>query len=462
MSIRGVFRAVKKKMEEKGLVRCRADSTHTKFKTHTGKCVCGEGLSRTCPTCGKVSSYGHFRAHKCNAQPLLPPPLQQVLPLQPPPPPPLLQPPPAPALFPEAPPPAGPQRLIRFAYWASDWELNSLRNKKAFRIAPRGQLREDLPMGMPELHGFRVHAVKDRSERGQLWMDAYDAVFARISLDTDAFRLVKVYHTWAEVLTALEDPIKAFKDLDVLVLGNWVHQVTTDQLPLDWLERLRVVEVQTGCRIFPPLDYSVTFARKELVMRLVERCATPLAKHIPTKAIFDGQWREEFDEFTQEHSDVVVKRSISETHNHVQFVKTTKLRTFKFGALPWLIQHVIPEFEEHNELRLYVVRGRFLWGVSSSFQDGDLALFPFAPGRIEGDWDPAAIKVAELLVATLAQHVPDAAQFLRIDMVRCNAGGWYINELEFFGNAHLHLGVADDGHQILPALVDCVKEWMRI
>jgi hypothetical protein len=63
---------------------------------------------------------------------------------------------------------------------------------------------------------------------------------------------------------ALEDAGTAL--YDVLVLGNWVHEVTQQQeeslnMPLQRLERLRRAELQTSCCIFPPLDHSITFAR---------------------------------------------------------------------------------------------------------------------------------------------------------------------------------------------------------
>ena len=433
-------------------MHCKSDSAHTEFDTHKGKCKCGSPLQQTCPKCGKNKSYAHFKAHekKCRATTT--------------------------TTTPHTPPSLSLRHsVIRFAYWASDWELNGMHNKKAFRIPPRGQLWDGLPVGVPKKHGFRVHTVKERSVRGMQWMDAYDAIFAAIATDTEAFRLVHVYHTWAEVLRALEDPITTLKGLDVLVLGNWAHQVTTTAaaadaiLPLNWLERLRAVELQSGCRIFPPLDYCFTFARKELVQRFIERCASPPScKAIPSTIVLSGQWSQTHEAFVQGHPTVVLKRSVSEACNHVQRVKTSKVgAAFAFGALPWLVQHVVPEFEEHNELRLYIVRGRFLWGVSSSFREGDeaMVLQPFAAGRVGSDWNLEAIQVAESLVAALAQHHAHAARFLRIDMVRCNdanGGGWYINELEFFGNAHLHLDVADDAHTIFPVLVEHVKEWMRL
>ena len=435
-------------MATKGAVRCKSDPTHEHFDTHRGKCKCGSQLQQACPKCGKHKSYAHFKAHevKCESTLPLPPPLPLLL---------------------------LPRPVIRFAYWASNWELNTVRNKAAFRVPPRGQLWEGLPVGVPQQkHKFRVHTVKEASVRGMQWMDTYDAIFASIAADTESFELVRVYHSWAEVLIALEHPSEAFTGLDVLVLGDWVHQVTTtndDALPLDWLERLRMVELQTGCRMFPPLDYCFTFARKELVQRLIERCALPPAcKPIPTMTVLNGKWGEALDKFVQGHPKVVLKRSISEACKHVRVMKTSRASTFAFGALPWLVQPVMAEFEQHNELRLYIVKGRFLWGVSSSFREGNeemLSLFPFAPGRMGSDWNLEAIQVAESLVAALAQHQVHAARFLRIDMVRCNSdggGSWYINELEFFGNTHLHLDVADDAHKIFPVLVEHVKEWMRV
>ncbi len=50
---------------------------------------------------------------------------------------------------------------------------------------------------------------------------------------------------------------------------------------------------------------------------------------------------------------------------------------------------------------------------------------------------------------------------MRVDMVRCNDGGWFINELEYFGNAFLHFEVIDDAYEVFPTLVAGIKSWMR-
>lgn len=422
-------------------VRCKSNHTHTAFDKNQGKCgTCSSLLEAACSFCGFFKSYGHVKSHetKCKKRPVE----------------------------------EEEKKVVTFAYWASNWTLND--DKKAaspFSTPPRGQLWDGLPKGLSKKHGFRVHKVQDRTMTGMEWMDAYDALFAAIACDP-CFKLAKVFHSWKEVESALVDPKKSLHNINVLVLGNWVHEVTKDEMSfsLQWLERLRMVEVESGCRIFPPLDYSMTFARKELLIRLLEQCVHPPAAAIPTVCWIPGQDRSECIASLGKLDTVVCKRSISESKRHVQFVKVKdwvsgskrNKRDSPSSSIPWIVQPFMEEFGLSNELRIYVVDGKFLWGVASKFcdqSDSEMSLFPFAPGRIDGDWNEEAVQVAQRLVAAIAKRHVDANHFLRIDMIRSKSG-WLINEVEFFGNAFLHFEVMDDAYEIFPTLVESVKKWI--
>ncbi len=429
------------------LVRCKKDRTHTRFDRDKGKCsVCESALEAACVTCGEFKTYSHVKRHEDQCTQVV----QQ------------------------------PQKRTTFAYWASNWAVN----KDGFSCAPRGQLWDGLPQGCPKKHGFRVHKVKDATMKGMEWMDSYDALFARIACDAN-FELVKVYHSWEEVEEMLKAPAKMLKGIDILVVGNWVHRVALDQdtldEPLHWLERLRNVEMETGCRIFPPLGYSITFARKELLVRLLERCIQAPVRQIPTMCVVGSReaWKERALAFAKKNAatTMVLKRSISGLKQHVHYVSVKALNSCTLldvqhqakggeslkNLLGWIVQPLMKEFELHNELRLYIVNGKFLWGVSSKFIEGEeMCLFPFAPGRRDSGWNLEAVRAAEQLVAAIALHEVHAARFLRVDMVRCSEGGWYVNELEFFGDAFLHFEVMDDAYEFFPMVVESVKSWMLL
>jgi hypothetical protein len=144
--------------------------------------------------------------------------------------------------------------------------------------------------------------VTDQSMKGTEWMDSYDAVFARLACDP-LFELVRVFSSWEKVESfvrkVLERDANATAEaskMRVLVLGNWVHEVTqavgTLQIALEWQQKLQTFELLTGCRVFPPLDYAVTFARKELVEQMLSTtCLKKVrrAKSIPTQIVLSQQ-----------------------------------------------------------------------------------------------------------------------------------------------------------------------------
>ena len=94
-----------------------------------------------------------------------------------------------------------------------------------------------------------------------------------------------------------------------------------------------------------------------------------------------------------------------------------------------------------------------------------MSLFAWGPGRKGCDeWDEGAVCVAEQLVAAVGQLQPGALKFMRVDMIKSCKGEdkWIVNELEFFGDAFLHFDVIDDGYEVVPTVVECVKSWMRL
>lgn len=437
---------------------CKESAYHKKFDRKHSKCSCGAALLATCSTCSAAIAYGYVAEHekKCRGKKK-----KQRLADE------------------EEVEEAREKRVVRFAYLASDWKLNpNMKSKDAFLVPPRGQLWDGLPEGFPEKEGsvtLRVHKAKEQSMRDMEWMDAYDVLFARIACDQDQFELVEVFHSWSKLKKAILTEWDGEEEIDLLVMGNWIMKVVEDgENPHEWLERLRWFELKRKCRIFPPLDYAMHFSRKELYYHELSRVLRvnhgPNIETIPTLLVEPGakDWKERVRAFAREVSadTVVFKRSMSECKKHVVVQKVKYLRVpFEdegdVGA-GWLVQPFVKDFEERNELRLYVLDGVFAFGVESCFgADDDAGLRLFAFDENEGPQQRAAVKAAESVARAITMHQPYAGRFLRVDMIWSESSEcWMVNELEFFGNAYLHTEVLDDSYEVFPVLVDAIKRWM--
>jgi hypothetical protein len=282
------------------------------------------------------------------------------------------------------------------------------------------------------------------------------------------------------------------ENVDVLVIPNWVHDLVLKDgggtgTVVEWMQKLSKLELECNVRIFPPLDYSTYFAFKDQYYRHLVRTSMPMGiplEAIPTTFISATQrgWKDQVRTFAATHgaSAVALKRSVSERRDHVHLMETSEIESFSLtdrgaNGLAWLAQPKLEQFQEHNEIRLYVVGGKVLWGATSNFHstgendDNDekassssIALFSFGRDRRGGEWDARLIPAVERLVEMVSQRLQTHARhFLRVDLIKKQSGAWYINELEPFGNAFLHFEVVDDGYELFPTLVDQVKLWMR-
>jgi hypothetical protein len=350
---------------------------------------------------------------------------------------------------------------------ASQWEFRKDDaeggGNDPFVHAPRGQYWGGRPPGCPHAEAFRVYEVQDRTMRGVVWMDANDAIFAEIACDKDGFTLVKTFAKWEDVAKHMRNGTLAreLKGCDLLVLGSWIFDVLDEcdsnvlQTAAEWLEKFQQFELESGCRIFPPLSYTWYFSRKELYYHHLSRVVEPPARTIPCVFVLPSdngeRWKEEV-----KWERVVLKRSLSEYKQHHIVLNKKQVPRFrlKTEGAAWLMQPFLKEFSKYREVRLYIVDGVFLFGVETCFDEetGDSLQFPL--GKCVD-----AVVVAQKVVNTVSEHChQDAKHFLRVDMVQCDSGGWYLNELECFGTASIRL---EEAHDALPKMVHCIKTWMQ-
>ena len=65
-----------------------------------------------------------------------------------------------------------------------------------------------------------------------------------------------------------------------------------------------------------------------------------------------------------------------------------------------------------------------------------------------------------MLKSIVTNDMVHAGKFLRVDMVKRHDGGWWINELEYFGNAFIHFEAFDNASEMLDRIVTCIAGWM--
>jgi hypothetical protein len=125
-------------------------------------------------------------------------------------------------------------------------------------------------------------------------------------------------------------------------------------------------------------------------------------------------------------------------------------------------------------MRMYVLDGKCSFGVMTRFKeapssdghDGPLLMTATGPGRqnwLRPGGGAEAAAMAEQVVTALCEDQAGAGHFLRVDLIRRSSsdGGWWLNELEFFGNAFLMFEAFDNAAELLDATVECTKRWVR-
>ncbi len=235
------------------------------------------------------------------------------------------------------------------------------------------------------------------------------------------------------------------------------------------MEQLRELERHSGCRIFPPIDYTLYFARKEVYYRDL-RLICPVIPTVFAKPE-DNDWNVALKRFAKEHDveRLVVKRTFSgyKRHHHVINVGDGSLCVSGASSsggrsCTWLVQPYVSEFDSSNELRVLIVNGKFLFGMETKFEHLDSTV----PRILVLDVmkSKEAIAFAERVVQAVSKQVsPNATHFLRVDLICLANGTWCVNELEYFGDANIRLEHADGSccDALFGTVVEQVKRWMK-
>jgi hypothetical protein len=443
-------------------MRCFSGTSHKSFDRLKGECnECGGGdLVMPCPKCDQLFSVTHVSEHERRCAPKKNKKKKKRM-------------------------------AVRFAYVASEWELNPActidNDEDPFLQAPKGQYW--LPEGFNVPHSLlrRVYRVQDPTMRGMEWMDVYDAIFAAVASDDDeAFTLVHVFRSWKEFDDELNSKTLVRRrcdegKLDLVVCTDWLfsvvnschHRANLPERVNKYAEQLRDFESQSGCRIFPPIDYTLYFARKEVYYRDL-RLVCPVIPTLFAKPDDSNKkdWSLMVKKFAKEHDAerLVLKRTFSgyKRHHHV----VVNVADSSGGNVPvssgggrscvWLVQPYVDEFDTSKELRLVVVNGKFLFGIETKFEDPKSTVPCIFP--LNAEKHKAAIALAERVASVVSDKFsPGAAHFLRVDLICLVGGTWCVNELEYFGDANIRLEHVDGGgcDAAFSILVEQVKCWME-
>jgi hypothetical protein len=445
-------------METFGPVHCGKDASHDDLDLRGKRCRdCGCRLEKKCLGCEMVVSYSNTAKHTKTCKGSI-----VTLDEQP---------------EEEENVNVGPD--IRVGYLAAQWDVSD-------GPMPAGQYCAALCKGFPE--HFRKLVLEDPTCDGEaIVVDAYDAIWGTIFASAKGTkekrrRKMKLVHTFH----SLDEVFSLRTAVDLLVVGNWAHPTAFEDesngkaLAQEMYHKLCELEVDRGVRIFPPLDYAWYFAQK---VHYYNRLSMMLATHLQRDVVEDVHaipmlpvptehfWKKQLQEFAKEHkaTELMLKRELSETGRHVRKMKAGALGALegRTSGFRWMAQPVLKEFVDEPEFRMFVINGRCCWGVATRFvaRENDVVMMEkiaCAPGRRVWDVDGGneAAAAAERVVEIVSKDMLCAAKFLRVDMVKRNGGGWWINELEYFGNAFIHLEVFDNAPEMLDQLVDCVSQWV--
>jgi hypothetical protein len=436
-------------METTSVLRCSKEHTHEKLSTRNRQCQeCGGSLEKRCSGCEKFVSYSNAGKHKKRCRSDAGDKEQQPLAVE------------------------EEQKVLRVAYLAAVW-TDGLPLGQYF-----GHLNERFP------RDFHRHVIKDPSGDSKS-VDSYDAIWGTIFATDAQFQLVHVYRTLDEVMDAISDNNYQLPDggLDLLVLGNWIHPLCARDeehgkgIAEKFLNTLRNLELESNVLIFPPLDYAWHFAQKAHFYVPLQRFPLPSdAFVIPTIAVSQQRrWKQTVEDFASLHNTelIVFKRELSEISKHVLKGDVSSIPKLpgrdKDDGFRWMAQPLLDEFDAYPEMRMYVVDGICRWGVATRFvSDGNggvsVDMSPVAVGRrmwTEEGGQEAALLAEQIVAALCVVHgSAGAGRFLRVDMIRRRLGGWWINELEFFGNAFVHFDVFDNASEMLGDIVSSTKKWL--
>lgn len=429
-------------------IRCSHNHSHASFNLDKKRCRTGEcsaGLEKLCHLCEQYSSYSNAAKHtkKCRASHVI---VEEEH--------------------------VDAEDPLRIVYLTAGWRDG----------VASGQYHERLPDGFPA--HFRVLPQEDCNV-----VDAYDAIWGTIVATNERFQLVHSYTTLGELVKAIKEGTLS-QAMDILVVNDWIHTWAMEEeddanTRADVEELLclfRNLEVDRGIRIFPPLDYSWYFAQKaHFLNHMAGYVMPPGSSLIPTITVPNGErakWKRIVRDFVEKHRPddnafVMIKREMSGKGAHVIKMDINDIQTLEGRSAPggfrWIAQPFISEFSDLLEFRMCVLNGRCRWGVatrSTRSKDGAtiLAMLAVAPGRRiwEQEGGREAASIAESVVVLVAREQPHAAHFLRVDMVRKRdpAAGWWINELEFFGNAFIHFEAFDNSPELLESITKMTTEWV--
>lgn len=432
--------------------RCgRFHDEHKGFDLHTKQCKeCKWSLEKMCNRCNKFTSYSNFAKHRCGGG---------VVETQP--------------------------RKLRFVCLGSGWRLDP-HDCGRFGVVPMGQYRDPLPNGFPT-DLFRQIPVLDPSG-DSTGIDAYDAIWGYIGMDTKNYELVRSFRTLDELMSAVKSRSLP-EGLDFLAMGEWIHpmiyETESRKMVEEALHTLRNLEIDAKLRIFPPLDYVWFFAQKVLYCshlgQWIDKSLN--ARPIPMIVVPSGHfWKQQMQEFAASHSSksLMFKRDLSDGKKHAIPMEVSSLTGLPGRSeFRWMAQPFLTEFTDFPEMRMYVLRGKCSFGVMTKFDANDcITMTATAPGR--RNWEEKyggaeAASIAEKVVEIVSQDHAGAKFFMRVDLIRRrtrDAGGvggvggvgdfgWWINELEFFGNAYLLLEAFDNATDLLEDMVEMTKHWIR-
>ena len=170
-----------------------------------------------------------------------------------------------------------------------------------------------------------------------------------------------------------------------------------------------------------------------------------------------------------------VKRAFSGCSDHVTkhqsipgIFKHIKACDQKAGSeWPYLVQAKLPEFAINAECKMYVLSGKCNFGAltrnNTARQHSMKALRPGT--SLWTNIGQHAAELAMMITEAVCMIEPGAGHFLRVDLLCLDetipkTSTWILNELEYFGDVHIHFDLYDNADERLKEVCASVKRWV--
>jgi hypothetical protein len=335
----------------------------------------------------------------------------------------------------------------------------------------------------------KIRIGVDECDAGdESWIDTYDAVMGLVAAKHENVELHIVdFQTLVDAVRGV--PSKSWPEkVDVLVPGNWLLNYGRTAACNDARDlqsfRMELLNFQMAqsLLVIPPVAHAWHFdAKHEYLPEAQQLCRSQQSLQdlkvnvVPFQIVWENTKKclatvRGFGDFGS-HGTFVSKRShsgscvgVTKHENYDNWAAKLLKRKTRL-PFPEIVQRYELLYESQCEFKMFVVNGKCRYGSKTKNARGE---FSYESVHAHSPWlwpqqGVFAARIAEEVCRLVGKTRPGANHFLRVDLLCTNlleaaSTEWFLNELEYFGDAHIPIDNFDGetGLHLLDALVDAL------